>query len=308
MAKILALDIGTNSIGWALIDDTAKRILKTGVKIFPEGVNDINTAKEKTRNATRRQARGIRRSNYRFKMRRQKLKKVLEELGMVPDEKHYTFKKEKTTQKNYSSKNLYRLRKDALNVALRPEELGRIFLQINNHRGFKSNKKEDADKEFGNKREADKIDTLEQKTDTLNALKKNRVKLEKEIDELRLSGKRDAKKRIDSRLRKIKGLDKGIMKVESIKTLQEKLQDAKNDGKIKYGTLGEYYYHLIELNKNSYNPNSPYLNKENGGGRLRNNDDGDGEYTTREIFEQEFDLIWSRQKSFNKKILFFPKN
>jgi CRISPR/Cas system Type II protein with McrA/HNH and RuvC-like nuclease domain len=35
MAKTLGLDIGTNSIGWALIDNNSNKIIDCGVKIFP---------------------------------------------------------------------------------------------------------------------------------------------------------------------------------------------------------------------------------------------------------------------------------
>ena len=38
MDKILGLDFGTNSIGWAVVDNNKKKILGTGVRIFPEGV------------------------------------------------------------------------------------------------------------------------------------------------------------------------------------------------------------------------------------------------------------------------------
>ncbi|NCT18442.1 MAG: hypothetical protein GW771_09450, partial [Flavobacteriia bacterium] len=38
MAKILGLDLGTNSIGWAVVDDNANKILGMGSRIFPEGV------------------------------------------------------------------------------------------------------------------------------------------------------------------------------------------------------------------------------------------------------------------------------
>jgi CRISPR-associated endonuclease Csn1 len=34
MAKILGLDLGTNSIGWALIDDKQNKILGIGSRIF----------------------------------------------------------------------------------------------------------------------------------------------------------------------------------------------------------------------------------------------------------------------------------
>ena len=38
MAKILGLDLGTNSIGWALIEDNQNKILGLGTRIFPMGV------------------------------------------------------------------------------------------------------------------------------------------------------------------------------------------------------------------------------------------------------------------------------
>ena len=35
MTKILGLDLGTNSIGWALVDNTNKQIVKAGSRIIP---------------------------------------------------------------------------------------------------------------------------------------------------------------------------------------------------------------------------------------------------------------------------------
>jgi CRISPR-associated endonuclease Csn1 len=34
MAKILGLDLGTNSIGWAVVDTSEKKIVDTGVRTF----------------------------------------------------------------------------------------------------------------------------------------------------------------------------------------------------------------------------------------------------------------------------------
>ena len=36
MAKILGLDLGTNSIGWAVVETTENKILDTGIRIFSE--------------------------------------------------------------------------------------------------------------------------------------------------------------------------------------------------------------------------------------------------------------------------------
>ena len=41
MAKILGLDLGTNSIGWALIDDKLNKIIRMGSRIFPVGVDNL---------------------------------------------------------------------------------------------------------------------------------------------------------------------------------------------------------------------------------------------------------------------------
>ncbi len=39
MSNILGLDLGTNSIGWAVVDLDDQIIKGTGVRIFPKGVN-----------------------------------------------------------------------------------------------------------------------------------------------------------------------------------------------------------------------------------------------------------------------------
>lgn len=176
MAKILGLDLGTNSIGWAVVDSETNVVDKTGVRIFPEGVNiDATKKTESSKNQTRRDARGARKNNYRFKLRRKILLTILAKIGLMPDDKFYT----NTTNNNFDSNNqkilrnhtfeLFQLRKDALDKQIRKEDIGRLFIQINNHRGFKSNKKEQASlqKEEKKKDEPGKvqgrIDKLEKK-------------------------------------------------------------------------------------------------------------------------------------------------
>ena len=66
MAKILGLDLGTNSIGWALIDDKQNKILGVGSRIFPMGVIDLgNGESEMSKNSSRTGARGVRRQFFR---------------------------------------------------------------------------------------------------------------------------------------------------------------------------------------------------------------------------------------------------
>jgi CRISPR-associated endonuclease Csn1 len=135
MAKTLGLDIGTNSIGWCLVED-GKRIIGMGSRIFPVGVKEDSYAKsgtEESRNAARRMARGIRRGYDRYKQRRAKLDALLTKHGMMFDKKV-----------SLPAKKLYGLRKEALDRKLELEELGRIFFLMNQRRGFKSNRKEAA--------------------------------------------------------------------------------------------------------------------------------------------------------------------
>ncbi|MFA5706663.1 MAG: hypothetical protein WDA41_09950, partial [Candidatus Neomarinimicrobiota bacterium] len=96
MGRILGLDLGTNSIGWAIIDanmdDTEKvqeyhSIIDSGVRIFPEGIDPdtIGTGeREKSRNAERREHRQSRRLFYRKRMRKIKLLEALIQYKMCP--------------------------------------------------------------------------------------------------------------------------------------------------------------------------------------------------------------------------------
>ena len=68
MAKVLGLDLGTNSIGWALIDDKNNKVLGIGSRIFPEGVANLGDGNnEISKNAERTDARGSRRAEWCFK-------------------------------------------------------------------------------------------------------------------------------------------------------------------------------------------------------------------------------------------------
>ncbi|HED08472.1 MAG TPA: hypothetical protein ENI57_10190, partial [Ignavibacteria bacterium] len=83
MSKILGLDLGTNSIGWSLVDDEKQKIIDSGVRIFPEGVN-IEKGKEFSKNATRREKRQGRKQLFRRKLRKLKLSKELIKHNMFP--------------------------------------------------------------------------------------------------------------------------------------------------------------------------------------------------------------------------------
>lgn len=70
--KVLGLDLGTNSIGWGIIEfDTSdinnSKILHSGVRVFPEGVAKNSSGKEISKNQVRREKRQVRRVYYRRK-------------------------------------------------------------------------------------------------------------------------------------------------------------------------------------------------------------------------------------------------
>ena len=147
MAKILGLDLGTNSIGWAVIED-GKKILGTGARIFPEGVKRDTQGKEESKNATRREKRQLRRQTYRRKMRKMILVKELMQHGMFPKIENI---KEAIQDivlseqlKQYFSANPYELRaKASKGEKLSLIELGRVLYQFAQRRGYKEDLQSD---------------------------------------------------------------------------------------------------------------------------------------------------------------------
>jgi len=142
MSRILGLDIGANSIGWALIDDEGKKIIGAGVRVFKEGVNIDKGTREESKNATRREARGMRRRNKRKRQRLDNLTSILKLLKMYPQTDKEL--KEFFYQGRNESINPYELRKKGLNEQLSLMEFGRVLYHICRRRGFKSNRKTDA--------------------------------------------------------------------------------------------------------------------------------------------------------------------
>ncbi|WP_346860048.1 type II CRISPR RNA-guided endonuclease Cas9 [uncultured Draconibacterium sp.] len=159
MAKILGLDLGTNSIGWAVVDSDTQKILNTGVRIFPEGVEPKTIGqgdKEQSKNATRRDKRQMRRQFYRKRLRKIKLLQVLIQQEMCPltIDGLSKWKNWSRTEKAEGRKfpdsekfidwiklNPYDLREKALEEELTLHELGRIFYHLIQRRGFLSNRK-----------------------------------------------------------------------------------------------------------------------------------------------------------------------
>lgn len=147
MAKILGLDLGTNSIGWAIVDDVQNKILGIGSRIFPMGVENLGEGegREMSKNAGRTGARGVRRQFFRRRLRKKILLKALSENKMCPmvvaDFEDWKKTKKFPSDKlaNWFALNPYELRQKALNEKLSLEEIGRIFYHLIQRRGFLSN-------------------------------------------------------------------------------------------------------------------------------------------------------------------------
>ncbi len=139
MIRTLGLDMGPNSIGWALIeegDDREKsRIVDMGVRVFPEGVDAFDTSKETSKTEDRRIKRGMRRQTKRRARREKLLANSMVQAGLWPSDPDL--------QAAELNKNPYELRVRALEQQLTPFELGRVFLHLCRRRGFLSNRKTD---------------------------------------------------------------------------------------------------------------------------------------------------------------------
>ena len=92
MKKILGLDLGTNSIGWAVVerDNDNGQIIKSGSRIIPMDaatLSDFASGNTKSQTAERTSKRSARRMRERFLLRRERLHRLLHLLGFLP--KHY---------------------------------------------------------------------------------------------------------------------------------------------------------------------------------------------------------------------------
>ena len=98
MKKILGLDLGTNSIGWAVVQtkqtgdglDMFDKILNANSRIIPMDqatIGDFNKGNSKSQTAERTRLRGVRRLLERSHLRRERLNRVLSVMGWWPE--HY---------------------------------------------------------------------------------------------------------------------------------------------------------------------------------------------------------------------------
>lgn len=163
----LGLDLGSNSIGWALIkldeNDNPCGIEKVGVRVFESGMEGLyEQGKEESRNKARREARLVRRQIERRARRYRKLATLLQRIGLLPggnmidslERQAILDTLDKELRKKYIDDNLphedkhkrhqvfiYYLRSLALKQRLEPYALGRVLYHLGQRRGFLSNRR-----------------------------------------------------------------------------------------------------------------------------------------------------------------------
>ena len=143
MKKILGLDLGTTSIGWAVVNeaensDEKSSIIKLGVRVNPLTVDEqqnFQKGKSITTNAERTLKRSMRRNLQRYKLRREALLEILKEQNFISDE---TILSENGTRTTFET---YRLRAKSATEEISLEEFARVLLMINKKRGYKSSRK-----------------------------------------------------------------------------------------------------------------------------------------------------------------------
>ena len=132
----LALDLGTNSLGWAMIrlkdNGTPCAVIKAGVRIFSDGRNPKDGS---SLAVTRRNARAMRRRRDRLLKRKARMMKALIGHGFFPHDE--------AARKELEKLEPLALRAKGLSEALTPAEFARALFHINQRRGFKSNRKTD---------------------------------------------------------------------------------------------------------------------------------------------------------------------
>ena len=133
----LGLDLGSNSIGWCVLDlDAGGRpcgVRDAGVRILSPNEEAGRDPQSKTSLAAeRRDARSARRRRGRFVRRRDRLMETLIGAGLMPVDR--------IVRKSLERLDPYALRKEALDRRLSPSEIGRALFHLNQRRGFKSNR------------------------------------------------------------------------------------------------------------------------------------------------------------------------
>ena len=170
MTKILGIDTGTNSLGWAIVEKQADEyhLLDKGVNIFQEGVK-IEKGIESSKAAERTAHKAARVRNYRIKLRKIRLLRILSDAHLCPplskaELSAWRLKKEYPKNELFmqwqstddeSEKTPYAYRHKCLHDCLDFSSitdryiLGRAFYHMIQRRGFLSNRKDQSGDDTG---------------------------------------------------------------------------------------------------------------------------------------------------------------
>lgn len=175
MTKILGIDTGTNSLGWAIVEKKADEyhLQDKGVNIFQEGVK-IEKGIESSKAADRMAHKAARVRNYRIKLRKIRLLRILSDAHLCPplskvELSAWRLKKEYPKNDLFmqwqgtddeSEKTPYAYRHKCLHECLDFNSmtdryiLGRAFYHMIQRRGFLSNRKDQSGDDTGKVKES----------------------------------------------------------------------------------------------------------------------------------------------------------
>lgn len=175
MTKILGIDTGTNSLGWAIVEKQADEyhLLDKGVNIFQEGVK-VEKGIESSKAAERTAHKAARVRNYRIKLRKIRLLRILSDAHLCPplskaELSAWRLKKEYPKNDLFmqwqgtddeSEKTPYAYRHKCLHECLDFNSmtdryiLGRAFYHMIQRRGFLSNRKDQSGDDTGKVKES----------------------------------------------------------------------------------------------------------------------------------------------------------
>lgn len=159
MKRVLGLDLGSSSIGWAIIDESSKEIITSGgitekddivaigsriIPLNPDESSQFSKGQALTKNADRTQKRTQRKGYHRYQLRRALLLDILSQHQMYNG-----------ATLRLSKLELWGTRAKAVNEKISLLELGRVLCHINQKRGYRTVKSD-----FGDKKQGDYVKSV----------------------------------------------------------------------------------------------------------------------------------------------------
>lgn len=155
MKRILGIDLGSSSIGWAIVDEYSEeitsnenilstnqdKIVAIGSRVIPlstEESTQFSKGQAISKNADRTAKRTQRKGYDRYQLRRYTLQNKLRNLGMYNG-----------TTLHCSKLKLWELRSKSVSEQISLLELGRVLCHINQKRGYRTAKSDYGDKKLG---------------------------------------------------------------------------------------------------------------------------------------------------------------